>query len=128
MDNSVNMVNYKIIFRVVLQTKERDICLAFDNYIDESYLIKRATMVNEDTLDNLFLPYQCRDISYDGKNIISDVNFGVVNAWDTFSWIGNGGSRDNSIDGFYVSGLLTGKTFINNSYLLNRIYTNNFTK
>lgn len=59
-------------------------------------------------------------------DLLPNVQLSVVNAWDTFSWIGNGGSRDSSVDGFYVAGWLAGKTFVNNSYLLNSMYANNF--
>lgn len=42
----------------------------------------------------------------------------VVNAWDNSSWIGNGQIKDQSIDGFYVSGS-NNKDFKNSSFLLN---------
>lgn len=43
----------------------------------------------------------------------------VVNAWDSHSLIGNGGSRDGSIDGWFVSGTGPGSSFRNSSYLHN---------
>ena len=120
------MTIYNIIVRAVLQTKERNTCMAFENNVRESNLIKRAMNNEGSTLDNLFTPLHCNDVSNDNVNIFPKVRLGVVNAWDTFSWIGNGGSRDMSVDGFYVAGWLAGKTFVNNSYLLNSMYTNNF--
>lgn len=122
--------NYKIKIRVCLQTKERNTCIAFEDMLDDSLcpLLTRAFMDKNkrNPLVNLFKPLDCWDISRNRETLLNDVNLAVVNAWDTFSWIGNGGSRDKSVDGFYVAGWLTGKTFINNSYLLNSSYTNNF--
>lgn len=42
-----------------------------------------------------------------------------VNAWDSHSFIGNGGSRDASIDGWFVSGLGPNNEIGNASYLHN---------
>jgi hypothetical protein len=125
-ENHVNMKKYNVVMRVVLQTKERNTCMAFEKSVQENTLLKRAKCCNGTTLDNLFTPLQCIDVSKDGKNVLQTRKLGVVNAWDTFSWIGNGGSRDASVDGFYVAGWLAGKTFVNNSYLLNAQYANNF--
>ena len=42
-----------------------------------------------------------------------------VNAWDSHSFIGNGGSQDASIDGWFVSGLGQNNKIENASYLHN---------
>ncbi len=47
----------------------------------------------------------------------------MVNAWDNRSFIGNGGSLDNSIDGYIVSGSGPGKNFLNSSYLHNVFFS-----
>ena len=125
-DNTSNMKDYKVVVRAVLQTKERNTCMAFEENVRETTTLKRAKTVDGTTLDNLFTPLLCNEISSNGMNLLPNVQLSVVNAWDTFSWIGNGGSRDASVDGFYVAGWLAGKTFVNNSYLLNSMYTNNF--
>ena len=43
----------------------------------------------------------------------------IVNAWDDYSYIGNGGSRDRSIDGWLVSGTGRNVNMKNTSYLHN---------
>eukprot|EP00951_Prasinocladus_malaysianus_P050416 scaffold680265_cov62-Prasinocladus_malaysianus.AAC.1 len=48
--------------------------------------------------------------------------FAVVNAWDSHSLIGNGGSQDASVDGWLVSGCGANKAFRNTSYLHNTAY------
>ena len=45
--------------------------------------------------------------------------YGVVNAWDSHSYIGNGGSRDNTIDGWFVAGYGPNKDLKNSSFLHN---------
>jgi len=45
--------------------------------------------------------------------------YAVVNAWDSHSYIGNGGSRDASVDGWLVSGCGPNKALRNTSYLHN---------
>ena len=47
----------------------------------------------------------------------------MVNAWDNRSFIGNGGTQDNSIDGYIVSGSGPGKNFLNSSYLHNVFFS-----
>lgn len=46
----------------------------------------------------------------------------VVNAWDNMSFIGNGGSADQSIDGYMISGRGPDRSFINTSYLHNLFF------
>jgi hypothetical protein len=65
-----------------------------------------------DTKDNFLLMGQQTDIEYQQdllKVEMSDMSDNVltiiVNAWDSHSFIGNGGSRDNSIDGKIVAGI-----------------------
>jgi len=43
----------------------------------------------------------------------------LVNAWDSNSFIGNGGSKDGSIDGWFVSGCGPGQNTSNTSFLMN---------
>jgi hypothetical protein len=43
----------------------------------------------------------------------------VVNAWDNASFIGNGGARDPTIDGWMASGVGPGGRFVNSSYTHN---------
>ena len=43
----------------------------------------------------------------------------LVNAWDSRSFIGNGGSKDPTIDGMMVAGIKSGKMIKNTSYLHN---------
>jgi len=43
----------------------------------------------------------------------------LVNAWDSRSWIGNGGSKDHTIDGMMVSSTGDGSKLPNTSYLHN---------
>jgi len=50
---------------------------------------------------------------------LSIVRTSWVNAWDSHSFIGNGGSQDNSIDGWFVSGLCPNNKIENASYLHN---------
>jgi hypothetical protein len=52
----------------------------------------------------------------------------VVNAWDSFSYIGNGGSMDPTIDGKLISGAGDGSNLINTSYLHNPFFTTNLIK
>jgi hypothetical protein len=63
----------------------------------------------------------------------------IVNAWDDRSFIGNGGSRDNSLDGWLVAGpcsgfpksefdLIMGANMINASYLHNVFFCTNLLK
>ena len=126
--HAIDMKKHGVSIRVVLRTEERNTCMAFETSIGEGLteLVKRAEKLPGETLDNLFTPLECKEVSEDGTNIRADTKLGVVNAWDTFSWIGNGGSRDLSVDGFYVAGWLMGEKFVNNSYLLNSTYTHNF--
>lgn len=49
-------------------------------------------------------------------------NYGLVNAWDSNSFIGNGGSRDPSIDGYFVAGYGENKELINSSILHNSLF------
>jgi hypothetical protein len=43
----------------------------------------------------------------------------IVNSWDDYSYIGNGGSRDQSVDGWFVSGTGRNVNMKNTSYLHN---------
>ena len=52
--------------------------------------------------------------------------FALVNAWDSNSFIGNGGSRDNTIDGFTTAGIGPGLKLANNSFLHNPFFHNWF--
>lgn len=56
---------------------------------------------------------------------LSPVRTTWVNAWDTHSFIGNGGSFDNSIDGWFVSGTNINTKYNNASYLHNIILFSN---
>ena len=47
--------------------------------------------------------------------------FGLVNAWDSNSYIGNGLTKDNTIDGYYVAGYGPNKELVNSSYLHNSV-------
>jgi hypothetical protein len=47
----------------------------------------------------------------------------VVNAWDSRSWIGNGGSKDHTIDGMLISGAGAATKLPNTSYLHNPFFT-----
>jgi hypothetical protein len=62
--------------------------------------------------DDLF----CKDASIWQQ---ADTMVCLVNAWDSKSFIGNGGSRDPTIDGFMVAGIGAGKALVNTSYLHN---------
>lgn len=46
----------------------------------------------------------------------------MVNAWDNKSFIGNGGSDDETIDGWMISGEGPGESFINSSYTHNPFF------
>lgn len=48
--------------------------------------------------------------------------YGIVNAWDSNSFIGNGGSRDPTIDGWFVAGYGPNKDLINSSILHNPLF------
>ena len=48
--------------------------------------------------------------------------YGIVNAWDSNSFIGNGGSYDNSIDGWFVAGYGPNKDLKNSSFLHNYFF------
>jgi hypothetical protein len=50
--------------------------------------------------------------------------YGIVNAWDSNSFIGNGGSKDNTIDGWFVSGYGPNKNLKNSSILHNHLLNN----
>lgn len=48
--------------------------------------------------------------------------YGIVNAWDSNSFIGNGGSKDPTIDGWFVAGYGSNKNLINSSILHNTLF------
>lgn len=50
-----------------------------------------------------------------------DGDYGIVNAWDSDSFIGNGGCQDNTIDGYFVSGHGINKNLQNSSILHNHL-------
>jgi len=72
---------------------------------------KQKVVGNHIKLENLFEKRRCR--------------FGLVNAWDSYSYIGNGLSRDPTIDGYYVAGYGPNKELMNSSYLHNPIFNMN---
>ena len=47
----------------------------------------------------------------------------LVNAWDSHSYIGNGGAGDPTIDGFMVAGTGPGRRLRNSSYLQNPFFS-----
>ena len=47
----------------------------------------------------------------------------IINAWDSRSWIGNGGSKDSTIDGMLISGAGAATKLPNTSYLHNPFFT-----
>ena len=51
--------------------------------------------------------------------------YGIVNAWDSNSFIGNGGSKDPTIDGWFVAGYGPNKDLKNSSFLHNPIFNPN---
>eukprot|EP00854_Cymbomonas_tetramitiformis_P003239 gene3239-4085_t len=54
----------------------------------------------------------------------TDVIQVIVNAWDSHSFIGNGGQKDLTIDGFIVANAGTrNNDFVNDSYLHNHFFT-----
>lgn len=61
-------------------------------------------------------------------NLTTNTNLGVVvNAWDTLSLIGNGGSRDYSVDGFMVANAGGfNNQFRNTSYLHNAVFNQHY--
>ena len=65
--------------------------MAFEENVRETTTLTRANTVDGTTLDNLFTHLLCNEISSNGVNLLPNVQLSVVNAWDTFSWIGNGG-------------------------------------
>ena len=58
----------------------------------------------------------------DDNYIVGNKPLVLLNAWDNMSLIGNGGSRDPTIDGFMVSGSGPNKFFKNTSYLHNPMF------
>ena len=46
----------------------------------------------------------------------------LLNAWDSVSYVGNGGSRDATVDGFLVAGFGPNVALRNSSYLHNPIF------
>merc|ERR1719174_2865298 len=53
---------------------------------------------------------------------IKQDNTCLVNAWDSRSFIGNGGSEDKTIDGWMVTGVDNGKTSGNNTAFLHNVF------
>jgi hypothetical protein len=121
-DMQTHMERHKVFVRLVLLDFDKLVVTAYNNTIASSptRYLQRAQMHDGSNLQNMFDPLLCVDIgTAHGAHLKSNARLGLVNAWDTFSWIGNGGSRDASIDGWYVAGWGYGSNFINNSYLLN---------
>lgn len=59
----------------------------------------------------------------DPKDAKDDSFLFLVNAWDSKSFIGNGGGRDGSIDGWMISGNGVGAPWSNSSYLHNPFFS-----
>ena len=117
------MQSHKVSIRVVLLNFDKLVIRGFYETIGTTPTcsLQRARLGDGiSPLQNLFEPLRCVDVGNEtAQKILCGVRLGLVNAWDTFSWIGNGGSQDASIDGWYVAGWGYGQHFINNSYLLN---------
>ena len=63
----------------------------------------------------------------DSKPTIKD-DVIVINAADANSWIGNGGYRDATVEGFLVAGFGPNReAFLNTSYFLNPFFNANIT-
>eukprot|EP00192_Tetraselmis_astigmatica_P021133 CAMPEP_0117683230 /NCGR_PEP_ID=MMETSP0804-20121206/20247_1 /TAXON_ID=1074897 /ORGANISM="Tetraselmis astigmatica, Strain CCMP880" /LENGTH=274 /DNA_ID=CAMNT_0005493725 /DNA_START=72 /DNA_END=894 /DNA_ORIENTATION=- len=58
-------------------------------------------------------------VTQDLFSIQDDSIYAVINAWDSHSFIGIGGSQDASLDGWLVAGTGPNKSFRNTSYLHN---------
>ncbi len=61
-----------------------------------------------------------RDVNLFSVDVAEDVV--LVNAWDTVSFIGNGGALDRTVDGMMVAGIMGGAELVNCSYLHNPFF------
>ena len=83
----------------------RDILFVTNNSMFDKYFSEQDTNVSH---ENLFEPRKGR--------------YGIVNAWDSNSYIGNGLRQDGTIDGFYVAGWGPNKKLKNTSFLHNPFF------
>jgi hypothetical protein len=108
-------------------------CIGLGNYANCVHPDDKDYMINlfMNFLQSMPIPYKVFSpnsirsdtVKDDIFRYISDTHthhrIGVVNAWDTHSFIGNGGTQDNSFDGWFVSGFGSGSVIPNTSVLHN---------
>lgn len=103
------------------QTKCRQALVAAINEVAPQYPAVRAELVGvrdwprDDYPPDAIVQYRKQDMF----RLPDDGIYAVVNAWDSHSFIGNGGSQDASVDGWLVSGCGPNETLRNTSYLHN---------
>jgi hypothetical protein len=99
---------------------------AFQIFFDEISKTDLIVVINNinEIDNNIFKKYK-KNIEIGNLFIPRNGKYGIVNAWDSNSFIGNGGSLDNSIDGWFVAGFGPNQKLKNSSFLHNTMFNKN---
>ena len=83
---------------------------------------KQITFVTNSHMFDTYFSNEDTNILHDTLFKKRNGKYGIVNAWDSNSYIGNGLSKDATIDGFYVAGWGANKILKNSSFLHNPFF------